>query len=77
MRHGGIYVRVSPCYLQLVSESEKAENVSTNEVEPDFKKGTEIAEPQKKKMKLVATQIWITLLMTCLEQLKITAINPA
>ena len=49
MRHGGIYVRVSPCYLQLVSESEKAENVGTNEVESDYKKGTEIAEPQKKR----------------------------
>ena len=48
VRHGGIYVRVSPCHLQLVSESEKAENVGTNEVESDLKKGTEIAEPEKK-----------------------------
>ena len=48
MRHGGIYVHVSPCHLQLVSESEKAENVGTNEVESDFNKGTEIAEPEKK-----------------------------
>ena len=47
MRHGGIYVHVSPCHLQLVSESEKTENVGTNEVESDFKKGTEIAEPEK------------------------------
>ena len=48
MRHGGIYVCVSPCHLQLVSESEKTENVSTNEVESDLKKETEIAEPEKK-----------------------------
>ena len=48
MRHGGIYVRVSPCYLQLVSESEKTENVGTNEVESDFKNGMEITEPEKK-----------------------------
>ena len=34
--HGGIYVHVSPCHLQLVSESEKAENVGTNKVESDF-----------------------------------------
>ena len=42
------YIGANPCQLQLVSESEKAQNVSTNEVEPDFKKGTEIAEPPKK-----------------------------
>ena len=48
MRHGGIYVRVSSCHLQLVRESEKTENVGTNEVESDFKKGMEIVEPQKK-----------------------------
>ena len=47
MRHRGIYVCVSPCHLQLISESEKEENVGT-EVESDFKKGTEIAEPRKK-----------------------------
>ena len=56
VRHGGIYVRVSPCHLQLVSESEKTENVSINEVESDFKKGTEIAEPEE-KIKLVVTEI--------------------
>ena len=39
---------MSPCHLQLVTESEKAENVGTNEVESDLKKGTEIAEPEKK-----------------------------
>ena len=44
----GIYVCVSPCHLQWVTESEKAENVGTNEVESDLKKGTEIAEPEKK-----------------------------
>ena len=48
VRHRGVYVRVSPCHLQLVSESEKAENVGTNEVESDFQKGTKIAEPEKK-----------------------------
>ena len=48
VRHGGIYVRVTPCHLQLVSESEKTENVGTNEVESDFKNGMEIAEPEKK-----------------------------
>ena len=48
VRHGGIYVRVSPCHLQLVSESEKTENVGTNEVESHFKKGTEIAESEEK-----------------------------
>ena len=48
MRHEGIYVCVSPWHLQLVSESEKAENVGTNEVELDLKKGTEIAESEKK-----------------------------
>ena len=48
VRHGGIYVRVSPCHLQLVSESEKTENVGTDEVESDLKKGTEIAEPEEK-----------------------------
>ena len=47
MRHRGIYVCVSPCHLQLISESEKEENVGT-EVESDFKKGTEVAEPRKK-----------------------------
>ena len=36
VRHGGIYVRVSPCHLQLVGESEKTENVGTNEVESYF-----------------------------------------
>ena len=30
VRHGDIYVRVSPCHLQLISESEKAENVGIN-----------------------------------------------
>ena len=39
MRHGGIYVRVSPCHLQLVGESEKTENIGTNEVESYFQKG--------------------------------------
>ena len=48
MRNGGIYARVSLCYLQLVSESEKAENGGTNKVEPDLKKRVEIAEPEKK-----------------------------
>ena len=48
VRHGGIYVRVSSCHLQLVRESEKTENVGTNEVESDFKEGMEIVEPQKK-----------------------------
>ena len=48
------YIGANPCQLQLVSESEKAQNVSTNEVEPDFKKGTELQNPQK-KIKLVAT----------------------
>ena len=37
MRHRGIYVRVSPCHLQLAKESEKAEHVGINEVESDFK----------------------------------------
>ena len=64
MRHRGIYACVSRRHLQLVSESEKAANVGTNEVEPDFEKGMEIAEPEKKKIKLVVTQIQITLLMT-------------
>ena len=36
LRHRGIYVCVGPCHLQLVKESEKAENFGTNEVEPDF-----------------------------------------
>ena len=48
MTHGGIYVHVSPCHLQLVSESEKAENVGANKLESELKKGTEIAEPEKK-----------------------------
>ena len=48
VRHGGIYVRVSPCHLQLVRESEKTENVGTDEVESDLKKGTEIVEPEEK-----------------------------
>ena len=48
MRHERIYVRVSPCHLQLVSESEKVENVGTNEVEPDFKERKEMVEPEKK-----------------------------
>ena len=39
---------MSPCHLQLVSESEK-ENAGTHEVESDFKKGMEIAEREKKK----------------------------
>ena len=43
VRQGGIHVCMSPCHLKLVNGSEKAENVSTNHVEPDFKKGTEIA----------------------------------
>ena len=47
VRHEGIYVPTSPC-LQLVSKSEKAENVGTNDVEPDFKKRTETAESEKK-----------------------------
>ena len=54
---------MSPCHLQLVSESEKAENVDTNEVESNFKKGTEIAEPEKKYEISCSTNI-ITLLMT-------------
>ena len=49
MRYGGIYVFVRPCHLQPVAGSEKAENVGTNAVESDFKKGTEIAEPEKKR----------------------------
>ena len=57
---------MSPCHLQLVSESEKAENVDTNEVESDFKKGTEIAEPEKKYEISCSTNI-IALLMTWLE----------
>ena len=48
MRHEGIYVCVSPWHLQLVSESEKAENVGTNEVKLDFKERTEMVEPEKK-----------------------------
>ena len=48
VRHGGIYVRMSSCHLQQVSESEKTENNGTNEVESDLKKGMEIAEPEKK-----------------------------
>ena len=48
VRHRGIYVHVSPCHLQLLSESEKAENVGTKELKSDFKKGTEIAVPEKK-----------------------------
>ena len=48
VRHRGMYVCVSPCHLQLVSESEKTENVGTNEVESDLEKETEIAEPEKK-----------------------------
>ena len=39
---------MSPCHLQLVSESEKAENVGANKLESELKKGTEIAEPEKK-----------------------------
>ena len=30
VRHGAIYVRVTLCHLQLISESEKAENVGIN-----------------------------------------------
>ena len=30
------HVRVSPCHLQLVRESEKTENAGTNDVESDF-----------------------------------------
>ena len=45
---------MSPCHLQLVSESEKAENIGANKLESKFKKGTEIAEPEK-KMRLVVT----------------------
>ena len=48
VRHGSIYVRMSSCHLQQVSESEKTENNGTNEVESDLKKGMEIAEPEKK-----------------------------
>ena len=43
-----MYVCLSPGHLQLASESGNAENVSTSEVESDFKKVTEIAEPGKK-----------------------------
>ena len=39
---------MSPCHLQLVSESEKAEIVGANKLESELKKGTEIAEPEKK-----------------------------
>ena len=39
---------MSPCHLQLVSESEKAEDVGANKLESELKKGTEIAEPEKK-----------------------------
>ena len=39
---------MSSFHLQLVSESEKTENIGTNEVESDLEKGTEIAEPEKK-----------------------------
>ena len=39
---------MSPSHLQIVSESEKTENVSTNEVKPDFKLGMKNAEPGKK-----------------------------
>ena len=49
VRYGGIYVCVSPCHLQPVVEPEKAENVGANAVESEFKKGTEIAEPEKKR----------------------------
>ena len=57
MRHEGIYLCVSPCHLQLVSESGKAENDDTNEVESDFKKGTETAEPEKKDKNSCNTNI--------------------
>ena len=39
---------MSPFHLQIVSESEKIENIGTNEVQSDLEKGTEIAEPEKK-----------------------------
>ena len=48
VRHRGMYVCLSPGHLQLASESGNAENVGTSEVESDFKKVTEIAEPGKK-----------------------------
>ena len=39
---------VCSCHLQLGSESERVENGNTNEVEPDFKDGMKMAEPEKK-----------------------------
>ena len=48
VRHGRVYVLVNPHQMELLSESEKAENVGTNEVETNFQKSTEIAEPKIK-----------------------------
>ena len=55
VRHRGIYVCVSPCHLQLVSESEKTENIGTNEVESDLKKEWKL-QNLRKKMKVVVTE---------------------
>ena len=48
LRHRDIRVRVSSCHLQLASESDKTENVSTNKIDLDFKEGSNTAETKKK-----------------------------
>ena len=46
---------MSPCHLQLVNETDKSENVSTNEVDPDFKEGINITKT-KEKIEQVGTK---------------------
>lgn len=47
---------MSPCHLQLVNETDKRENVSTNEVDPDFKEGINTTET-KEKIEQVETKM--------------------